>query len=174
MHLSVANKIKPLPVARQHFYSLRPNSGDMMSGEKKNKLGADEEMPEQASALLPERGIVFISGGLTSAGRRAVVDMDRKRLTYGVNRGGGSTPYGKLPEEGAVDIPQPDIDAITALTASIWASEDDLSNMPPIYDFDVVLILSDSSDYKVIRSYGPPVGDVKKLYDYVWKLIPAR
>ncbi len=144
----------------------------MQFGEKKSRLSDAEEIPEPAKSLLPGRGLVFISGGLVSPGTRAVVDIDRKKIDYGLNKGGNSSPYGMLPKEGAVDIA--DLDAIISLANAVWASDWDFSNMPPIADFDVILILADGDDYKVIKSYGPPVGDVKKLYDHIWNLIPER
>ncbi len=143
----------------------------MLFGEKKNKLSGAEKVPEQAKSLLPKKGIVLIGGGLMSAGSRAVVDIERKVLSFGKNNGANSTPYGKLPDEGSMAITDADFEKIINLANRIWESEDSFYNMPPIADFNAIIILADGQEIKMINSYGPPVGVVDELYSFIWKLV---
>lgn len=132
------------------------------------------DIPEQAKELLPKQGIVFISAGHVSSGRKLIIDTENKALDFGINSDSGSSPYGKLPVEGKINLIDDNLNEIISLADKIWSSDEDFSNFPDITaDFDVILILVDNDKTKVIKSYGPPVREVEKLYDYVWNLVPA-
>jgi hypothetical protein len=133
-----------------------------------NKKLTNDKMPEQVRSILPERGIVFISGGLMSSGSRLVLDIDKKKIEYAMNKGANSTPYGKLPGGGSIQLNDQDLENAVQMANAIWASDKSFSRMPPIPDFDVILILADGKEFKGIYSYGPPVGEVDELYKFLW------
>ena len=143
----------------------------MAFGLVKRHLGHIGKVPQMAQDLLPDRGIVLIGGGLMSPGSRAIVDLDSKTIFFARNKGAGSTPYGKLPEEGSISLQGDDLEMVIDLANRVWESDEDFSRMPPIMDFDVIAILVDGDDIKPIKCRGPPLGAVDDLYSFIWKLI---
>lgn len=142
--------------------------------EKKAVTSPETEIPKQAKPYLPKRGFLFVSGGFMSDGSRLVVDLDQKKLSYAENRGNNSTPYGKLPKEDKFLLNVYELANILTLANQIWSSNNrSFMRFPPqpTADYNVILFLADQGSYRVIKSYGPPVGTVEKLHEYVWELV---
>lgn len=132
------------------------------------------KIPEEVRPLLPTKGFLFASGGLTSATRRLTIDWDKKTINFGENLNKNSSAYEKMTHENTAQLTDAQLQKINALINEIVNSKEKFSNSRPLVDFDVKLFLVWNDEVKIIDSYGPPVGKVKELYNYVWGLIPEK
>jgi len=142
--------------------------------DNKINMSTYKDLPEQAVKFIPQNGILFASGGFMSSARRMAIDFDKKTLKYFEDNDQNADPFKISPnKEEHLTIDQ--IKKIVDMSNGIWESDKSFSNMPPIVDFEVTLIMSSYTDlvryYKMIDSYGPPKEEVEELYDYVWSLV---
>jgi hypothetical protein len=147
--------------------------GDLNRGDAGAKVRATprSKLPDNVRGLLPQRGLVFFSGGITSAARRLTVDLQTGELKYAVGKEGDSA-LGPMNEKTLMLSPA-DKAEIIRLADAIWASSSRFMRDRPIADFDVRLILCDGDQVRDIQSFGPPVGEVDALYTRVWELVPG-
>jgi len=132
-------------------------------GEAKNNISKKKDVNEAFRNLLPEKGLIFISGGITIP-HPVVYIVDLTQNTIVTN----GTEF-KLTGVGATALPMSgQVERLITLSNAIWASKSEFKNFPPkSADWDVRLILSDGEIVKDINSYGPPVAEVSELYDLI-------
>ncbi|MBE0585208.1 MAG: hypothetical protein IH612_15790 [Desulfofustis sp.] len=128
------------------------------------------DLPEEVRLLLPEKGLVFLSGGFVSVARRLRLDLSAGVINYG-NSGKGESSVGILETEGTRKLTSKEMKPVVMLANVIWASEKKFTRFPPIADFDVWLVLCDGEEVKDIQSYGPTIDEVGQLYTLLWNLV---
>lgn len=134
----------------------------------KERWTAKADQSPELKTLLPDKGLVFLSGGLTSSARRLTVDVQTGSMSYGIGKRGASS-LGAFEEKRRALSPK-QLEQVLALANQIWASKKDFVHRPAIADFDVRLVLSDGDKIRDIESYGPPKDEVDQLYTYLWDL----
>jgi len=130
------------------------------------------QVPEKARPFLPSKGILFLSGGLTSYARRVIVDLDKQTISFAEATTKGGSTYADM-NTSVAPLTQVQIKKITSLINEISSSKNSFTAERPMLDFNVVLFLVKDGVVKVINSFGPPVGEVSDLYYYLWRLLPA-
>lgn len=138
---------------------------------KKTNLSSYEDLPKEAVKFISPRGILVVSGGLTSSGRRIIIDLDSKKIKVYE----GTNSY----EDDSDKVKSLSDDQLSQVVGSvnkIWESDKTYVDVNSITaDFNVVFILSDYKNgkkyYKMVDPHGPPQGELEELYDYLWSLV---
>lgn len=140
-----------------------------------NKSGmiTSQDLPDRTGKFIPSSGALIITKGSATVGKRARINFDTKTIEFFENAGADSDPL----EQGttkSVDLSQGNLDKIVEITNGLWESRGSFSNIIPSSESNVMVILSAYAHpvkyYKVINSFGPPIGDVRTLYEYVYNL----
>jgi len=137
-------------------------------------LHPPDVIPADARKWLPRRGLLFVSGGLMSAGRWLSVDFDSGQLRCAVNPRPNSPAFEPGPLVRERFLEEPVLAEVRKLAAAVWADPRPFTNTRPIIDFDVCLILAESGLYRFIQSWGPAVAEVDRLYTLLWRHDPAQ
>ncbi len=129
-----------------------------------------DEVPTEARALLPKRGALVVSGGLLSSSRRAVADLDKKTISFGINSVPNTSVYGPITRVVEAGLTNEQTQRIAAMIDDTLAANN-ITGRPPLPDFAIVLFLARANSVETIR--WPASDQASELYDYIWGLAPA-
>jgi hypothetical protein len=123
---------------------------------------------------LPERGFLFLSGGLLSFPGRLSFDVDSGKLRFGRGEERGGPATGPFRDSGEMEVTDAQRNRFIASANRISADEAPCRRGSPSADFDVWLRLSDGNQTKSAHCFGPPVGEVKALFEAAWAMAPEK